>query len=338
MASLAEKVVKDFGYDVVLAASPDPDFCGSDSVDCSGTTPTATMNWEAQPIPISSSPLGGLCDSMIVVSYYYILTVPGVSTFNTGTNNSYTVSSGLNNNTTYSWSVEAYWQGSSRNSWSSTYCGYTNQPYGSFTTLNCAPPPTHKVCSGNSCVSVAGAGVDECSSNAQCAPPLPPTVTLTTWSTFTLPEPVSLYWSSTNADSCVASGDWSGSKTIQGEEHFSKPRGDYIFTLTCTGPGGSAFDTKNVKVIQVPQCSFTANPTSIILPASSTLSWSCEYADACSIDQGIGSVNPVSGTKSVRPSQTTTYTLTCSSLDGSRSYPATVNVGFEPTRREVPPR
>ena len=169
-------------------------------------------------------------------------------------------------------------------------------------------------------------------------PPPPPTVTLTTWPTFTLPEPVSLYWSSTNADSCVASGDWSGSKTIQGEEHFSKPRGDYIFTLTCTGPGGSAFDTKNVKVIQVPQCSFTANPTSIILPASSTLSWSCEYADACSIDQGIGSVNPVSGTKSVRPSQTTTYTLTCSSLDGSRSYPATVNVGFEPTRREVPPR
>ena len=33
---------------------------------------------------------------------------------------------------------------------------------------------THNVCSGNLCVSVAGAGVDECSSNAQCAPP--PTV------------------------------------------------------------------------------------------------------------------------------------------------------------------
>jgi len=30
--------------------------------------------------------------------------------------------------------------------------------------------PTHNVCSGNLCVSVAGAGVDECSSNAQCVP------------------------------------------------------------------------------------------------------------------------------------------------------------------------
>lgn len=34
---------------------------------------------------------------------------------------------------------------------------------------SCAPPPTHNVCSGNLCVSVAGDGVDECSSNAQCA-------------------------------------------------------------------------------------------------------------------------------------------------------------------------
>ena len=165
----------------------------------------------------------------------------------------------------------------------------------------------------------------------------PPTVTLTTWPVFEIPEPVSLYWNSFNADSCTASGDWSGNKAVQGEEHFSKPSGNYSFTLTCTGPGGSAYDSKNVSVIQVPRCTFTANPITIILPASSTLSWSCQYADACSIDQGIGSVNPVSGTKDVRPSQTTTYTLTCSGLDGSRSSQATVNIGFEPTRREVPP-
>ena len=36
---------------------------------------------------------------------------------------------------------------------------------------SCAPPPTHNVCSGNLCVSVAGAGANQCSSDADCAPP-----------------------------------------------------------------------------------------------------------------------------------------------------------------------
>ena len=89
---------------------------------------------------------------------------------------------------------------------------------------------------------------------------------------------------------------------------------------------------------KVPQCTFTANPASILLPQSSTLSWSCQYADSCSIDQGIGSVSSVSGAKNVTPTQTTTYTLTCSGLDGSRSYQATVNVGFIPRIREIIPR
>ena len=99
-----------------------------------------------------------------------------------------------------------------------------------------------------------------------------------------------------------------------------------VASLTCTA------------LPKVPQCTFTANPASILLPQSSTLSWSCQYADSCSIDQGIGSVSSVSGAKNVTPTQTTTYTLTCSGLDGSRSYQATVNVGFIPRIREIIPR
>jgi len=85
-------------------------------------------------------------------------------------------------------------------------------------------------------------------------------------------------------------------------------------------------------------CSFSANPTSVTPPQSSILSWSCQYADSCSIDQGIGSVNNVSGAKSVRPAKTTTYTLTCSGPGGSETFPATVNVSFLLKLREIIPR
>jgi len=157
-----------------------------------------------------------------------------------------------------------------------------------------------------------------------------------------IPDSITLFWATERADSLMASGDWSGSKQSgplpYKSETFTKPRGSYTFILTASNSYGSTTSQVNTKVIQVPRCTFTANPTSIILPQSSTLSWSCQYADACSIDQGIGFVNPVSGTKDVRPTETTTYTLTCDGLDGSRSYQATVNVGFTPKLREVIPR
>jgi len=160
--------------------------------------------------------------------------------------------------------------------------------------------------------------------------------------TVEIPDSITLFWATERADSLIASNDWSGSKQVgplpYKSETFTKPRGSYTFILTASNSYGSATSQVNTRVIQVPRCTFTANPTTIIPPASSTLSWSCQYADSCSIDQGIGSVNNVSGTKSVRPPETTTYTLTCDGLDGSRSYYATVNVGFTPKLREVIPR
>lgn len=154
-----------------------------------------------------------------------------------------------------------------------------------------------------------------------------------------VPDSINLSWSSTNANSCVASGDWGGGKGVSGSEAVTKPRGTYTFTITCSGPGGTSDPSSvAVRVIQVPRCSFSSDPTSIILPQTSTLSWSCSYADSCSIDQGIGSVNNVSGSVEVRPPATTSYTLSCSGLDGSRSWPATVGVGFIPKLKEILPR
>jgi hypothetical protein len=162
---------------------------------------------------------------------------------------------------------------------------------------------------------------------------------------------VNLNWVNANVDSCFASLDWSGDKTPanQGTESLSKPRGNYSFKLSCTGPGcpGTGLcpvsDTQNTRVVEVPQCVFTADPATIpILPATSTLSCDCTHTIAgggnpCVIDQGIGSVAAV-GSLSVRPATATTYTLTCEGPDGSRSFRTSVGVGFTPRLKEVIPR
>jgi len=164
-------------------------------------------------------------------------------------------------------------------------------------------------------------------------PALPPapSVSVSAPSVVEIPGSVRVSWSSSNASDCSGWGEWavsglSGAQTIW-DPTVSAQRGSHTFGVTCSGPGGSASDSASTRVMHVPQCSFAANPTSIIPPQESVLSWRCQYADACSITSGIGAVNPASGSRSVRPQVTTAYILTCSNLDGSRSFPASVLIG-----------
>jgi hypothetical protein len=79
-------------------------------------------------------------------------------------------------------------------------------------------------------------------------------------------------------------------------------------------------------------CDLTANPSAIVLPESSTLTWSCNsYAtvNGCSID----STNnlPTSGNRTVSPSVNATYTLSCRGLGGPSVKTAEVRVGSQET-------
>lgn len=57
-------------------------------------------------------------------------------------------------------------------------------------------------------------------------------------------ESTSITWSSTNATSCSASGDWSGSKGTSGSENYTfDVEGSYTFGLSCTGSGGTTTAT-----------------------------------------------------------------------------------------------
>jgi len=74
---------------------------------------------------------------------------------------------------------------------------------------------------------------------------------------------------------------------------------------------------------------FSAEPSTIERGQSSTLKWSVSNANEISIDNGVGSVQ-ASGSRSVYPSETTTYTLRATGPGGTLSKSATVTVTAPP--------
>ncbi len=86
------------------------------------------------------------------------------------------------------------------------------------------------------------------------------------------------------------------------------------FTITSSGGGNP------------PTIAFTANPGTISAGGASTLSWTIANATSAVINQGIGSISPTSGTQSVSPANSTTYTLTAWGLGGSTQVQVTVTV------------
>jgi hypothetical protein len=86
--------------------------------------------------------------------------------------------------------------------------------------------------------------------------------------------------------------------------------------------------------------SFTASPSSISAGESSTLSWNVANATSLSVNQGVGTLpNIATGTKTVTPSVTTTYTLTVGNANGTVTASATVTIAGTtpaPATPEVP--
>lgn len=64
-------------------------------------------------------------------------------------------------------------------------------------------------------------------------------------------QSATLTWSSSNVDSCTASGGWSGAKSTSGSQSVT-PAATASFTLTCSGVGGSANATASITVTATP--------------------------------------------------------------------------------------
>jgi len=102
----------------------------------------------------------------------------------------------------------------------------------------------------------------------------------TVWYPDYVQESLDLYWSTTKAASCTASGDWSGSKGTSGSFHISAPiYSKKTYTLTCTGPGGSITQTIHVFIhpyltdMNGLAYSLSVNPQPVPFGSFSAVSW-----------------------------------------------------------------
>jgi len=133
-----------------------------------------------------------------------------------------------------------------------------------------------------------------------------------------------LSWNSTRADTAVIDNGI-GAVNVNGSTIVS-PTETTTYTIMVTGRGGTATSTATVTVYYPPPIiDISANPVSILLGESTTLSWSSTYADTVVIDNGVGSV-PVNGPVSVSPTETTTYTMTATGPGGISTATITIEV------------
>jgi len=140
-------------------------------------------------------------------------------------------------------------------------------------------------------------------------------------------QSVTLSWQVSNATEVSIEGigdvPASGSKKV-------KPTENTTYVLTAKGEGGSKNSTVDVEIASgpVPAIMFTASPDAVQKGQFVTLKWQVANATGVSIE-GIGDV-PVSGSRKVKPNESTVFTLTAVGEGGTQIATAEVEVAAGP--------
>ncbi|QQS19421.1 hypothetical protein IPL85_04015 [Candidatus Saccharibacteria bacterium] len=152
---------------------------------------------------------------------------------------------------------------------------------------------------------------------------------------------VTLSWTTENSpSSCLASGDWSGTKAVGGGSqqisNLSTIK-EYVFTITCSNETGTIDDSATVQVLpSPPNVSLTVNPSSIISGQSSTLSWSATNSPtSCTASGSWSGAKASSGTQSTGAlnAGAYAYNLSCTNAGGTgyaNNVPLTVSTPPKP--------
>ncbi len=150
---------------------------------------------------------------------------------------------------------------------------------------------------------------------------------------------ITLTWSSSNTDSCRASGDWSGDKPTSGSETLGPLQQTQSFSLSCSGPGGGGLREITVDVPQAGGVSvaLSSDQSSVLINAQVQLTWTSDNADSCESSGAWSGARSLSGTFTT-PALTAdaTYKLTCFAQGESAVALITVEVVDKIIRWQAP--
>jgi PKD repeat protein len=140
-------------------------------------------------------------------------------------------------------------------------------------------------------------------------------------------EPALLEWDTSHAQ--VVTIDQGIGEVSPGGSIVVQPVATTTYTITATGPLGTATEAVTVAVHPRPSVTISAEPREAAQGRATLLSWSSEHAETASMDNGIGDV-PVHGSREVSPDQTTTYVITVVGRGGAAMASVTVHIADQP--------
>jgi len=143
-------------------------------------------------------------------------------------------------------------------------------------------------------------------------------------------DSATLTWSSTNATSCTASGDWSGIKAVSGSQSTGAVTSNKAYKITCKDLNGNTASSSVGISFAQPSVSILINESASLSAtdnASKTITWSSTNATSCTASGDWSGTKATSGTESTGTLLTDkTYKITCSGSGGSISATATVTL------------
>jgi hypothetical protein len=148
-------------------------------------------------------------------------------------------------------------------------------------------------------------------------------------------ERVRLNWSATRADSCTASGDWSGIRPLTGEFQTPPITSPQSYTLSCNGAGGGAVarisialgPSGNPGIAKQPSVQIRATPRGVAHNGSTTLSWETRNVDECTASGDWSGDKALTGTQQVNSiTKDRSFRLSCKGADGSAVAMTSVTV------------
>lgn len=113
----------------------------------------------------------------------------------------------------------------------------------------------------------------------------------------------------------------------------------YYYVVVAVNAAGTSANSNQASATPIAAPSpatvtLAASPATIVSGGSSTLTWSSTNATTCAASAGWTGTKATSGTQSISPTATTSYTLTCTGTGGSANATATVTVN--PSSSPVP--